>query len=236
MSFWTTTYYGQSPGDLENKNNGFAGNFVGYNLLLKHPKDKIKSNLPTVLIMGDSIINNYCIHYIRAGLSGIANVNVLGHPHHCKNIKSWLDDWEVEKWDYDIIFYFDGMHGFPPRVTEEEHQKLTPIVINRLYKATKCLIWGNCTPIPDNMPQGKKNSVKGPNSKDQILINESAVERNKSILKITTEHNIHLIDLYSETRPFQSQIQYHLDLHFNQRGQQIIANAIISGIKIKLIK
>ena len=27
---WTRQYNGQSPGDLENKNNGFAGRFMGY--------------------------------------------------------------------------------------------------------------------------------------------------------------------------------------------------------------
>ena len=27
---WTQNFYGQSPGDLDNKNNGFAGRFSGY--------------------------------------------------------------------------------------------------------------------------------------------------------------------------------------------------------------
>ena len=29
---WTRQYNGQSPGDLENKNNGFAGRFMGYDI------------------------------------------------------------------------------------------------------------------------------------------------------------------------------------------------------------
>jgi len=28
--YWTQQFNGQSPGDLENKNNGFAGRFMGY--------------------------------------------------------------------------------------------------------------------------------------------------------------------------------------------------------------
>jgi len=27
---WTRQFNGQSPGDLDNKNNGFAGRFMGY--------------------------------------------------------------------------------------------------------------------------------------------------------------------------------------------------------------
>ena len=180
---WTTTYYGQSPGDLENKNNGFAGRFAGYKNNFKNPIDHIKTKLPTILIVGDSILGDHCCSAIRYNLKNIAEVSILQQPHHCKNIMSWFDTWNVEKWKYDIIFFFDGMHGFPPRVTEEEHLKLTPFVINRLKKATDNLVWANCTPVHANFPQGNKNSVNGPNTIEQIISEESVINRNKSILK-----------------------------------------------------
>ena len=34
--FWTRQFNGQSPGDLENKKNGFAGRFMGFDKNLKH--------------------------------------------------------------------------------------------------------------------------------------------------------------------------------------------------------
>ena len=73
---WTNTFYGQSPGDLENKKNGFAGRFSGYEPSLKQPSDKIHSDLPVILIVGDSIIGNYCISFIRNKFNNIANVNI----------------------------------------------------------------------------------------------------------------------------------------------------------------
>tara|TARA_B110000008_G_scaffold261838_1_gene283568 strand:+ start:74 stop:481 length:408 start_codon:yes stop_codon:yes gene_type:complete len=132
---WTRTFYGQSPGDLQNLKNGFAGRFMGYDKRLTSPHHKLDSNLPIILIVGDSIIGNYCVQNIVNHFKGIANINVLQQPHHCKNIDSWLEDWKVDEWDhYYCIFWFDGMHGFPERVTEEEHKELTPKLVNRLKK------------------------------------------------------------------------------------------------------
>jgi len=234
---WTTTYNGQSPGDLENKNNGFAGRFSGYNNNFKNPVEHIKTKLPNILIIGDSIIGDYCCSAIRFSLKELAEVSILQQPHHCKNIMSWLDTWEVEKWKYDIIFFFDGMHGFPQRVTEEEHQELTPFVIKRLKKATKDLIWGNCTPIHDNFPQGNKNSNNGPNTIDQIMTNESIINRNKSILKVTNENNIPLIDLYSLMKPIQHLTQPRFnDIHYSGKGQIIMGNHISKELKNILSK
>jgi len=56
---WTNISYGQSPGDLENKNNGFAGQFSGYEPSLKQPSDKIQSDLPVILIVGDRLFTKY---------------------------------------------------------------------------------------------------------------------------------------------------------------------------------
>lgn len=179
---WTRQFYGQSPGDLENKKKGFAGRFMGYDNKLQSPCDKIESKLPVILIVGDSIIGDVCVSNIRKQFQNIANVNFLQQPHHCKNIASWLNEWKIDEWNhYHCIFWFDGMHGFPMRVTEDEHVKLTPVLINRIKKNTLNILWGNCTPIPDNMPQNQNNSVKGPNSKEQLLTNESVIHRNKSI-------------------------------------------------------
>ena len=62
---WTRQFNGQSPGDLENKNNGFAGRFMGYDSKILSPSDKISSIFPVMLVVGDSIIGDVCVSNIR---------------------------------------------------------------------------------------------------------------------------------------------------------------------------
>ena len=61
MLQWSREFKGQSPGDLENKKNGFAGRFLGYDSNIRSPNDKIPSTLPVILIVADSIISETCI-------------------------------------------------------------------------------------------------------------------------------------------------------------------------------
>ncbi len=210
----------------EERQKRFAGRFSGFHSSLVSPGQKIKTDLPIVLIMSDSILGGVCWKTIQAMLRGKANVSYIQHPHHCKNIDKWLDIWGIDNWDhYHTIFYFDGMHGFPPRVSEEEHQELTPKIIERLKNVTKNVVWGNCTPLPE-MKQGEKNSKLGPNSKEQELTNQRVINRNKSLKKEMEETNTTLVDLYSLLKPIQSQVQPKGDSHFNQFGSIIMATAI----------
>lgn len=231
---WTRQFNGQSPGDLDNKNNGFAGRFLGYDIRLMSPSNKLQSQLPVMLIVGDSIIGDVCVSNIRNKFRGIANVNFLQQPHHCKNIDTWLDEWKVNEWShYHCIFWFDGMHGFPERVTEVEHMILTPLLVERLRKNTGNLIWCNCTPVPDDMPQGQSNSVKGPNSKQQSLTNESVVNRNISIKTEMTELNVELIDIYVKMRPIQHLVQRPQDIHFYPKGELLMSDYICAKLREK---
>ena len=219
-------------GDLLNKKNGFAGRFSGYKNSITQPYHiDENASLPLILIMGDSILGDTCLSKIREQLKTMANVNFLQQPHHCKNIQSWLDTWKVELWKYDIIFFFDGMHGFPARVTEEEWRELTPLVIKRLQKGTTKILWGNCTPIPPDFPQGNKNSKIGPNSKEQIVSNTSAINRNNSINIIMSKYKIPLLNLYDITYPKLHLIQGSKDIHFNIRGQLLMSQHMIYHLK-----
>ena len=168
---------------FKNVKNGFT-EISGYCLQQKVPQVKIKFNTKkNVLIMGDSIIDRHTIYYIREGLVENFNVAFLNHPHHCKNIEYWLNEWKTDNWDYHVIFYFDGMHGFPNRVTEEEHRKYTPLLIKRLKKVCDLLIWGNLTPIPKDIPNGLSNSLNGPNTREQH-ISDLAVIKGMNQLKL----------------------------------------------------
>lgn len=228
---WNNTYKGQSPGDLQNKKNGFAGQFSGYNKYINQPyTSNDNSSLPTILIMADSILGDFCLLTLRRLFTGIANINCLRHPHHCKNIDSWLISWKINSWDYDIIFYFDGMHGFPNRVTETEHEELTPILVKKIQKQCKKVIWCNCTPIPENFPQNMNNSSKGPNTKEQVVTNESVINRNNSLKKEMSKLGVTLIDLYSIMKKIQHLTQPVNDLHFTHKGQLVMGKFIAQNI------
>ena len=216
---WANLYQDDSTGK-------FAGRFSGFHRSLKSPSQKIKTNLPQILIMGDSIISDLCVQMIRHLLRYKFYINYIQHPRHCKNIGVWLDRWEIEKCDhYHTLFFFDGMHGFPGRVTEEEHMELTPKLVERMKKIFKNVIWGNCTPLPV-MKQGEKNSKLGPNSKEQALSNQVVINRNKSIKVEMDQTNTKLIDLYSLLRPVQNKVQPEGDSHFNALGAEMMARAI----------
>ena len=227
-----TTYHGPSPGDLKNVKNGFAGRFSGYCEEQKLPQTKIKfNNKKNVLIMGDSIIDGFTIKYIRECLEESFNVAFLNHPHHCKNIEYWLNEWKTDQWDYNIIFYFDGMHGFPNRVTAEEYKEYTPLLIKRLNKVCDLLIWGNLTPIPKDFPNGLSNSSNGPNTREQNVTDLAVIKRNESIKIVTSELDIPLIDLYSLMKPVLRITQENpKDLHFNELGQEIYGKYIAERI------
>jgi len=213
-------------GDDE-KQGRFSGRFAGFHPSLISPEQKMSTNLPVILLIGDSILGGSCWNLIAEILQGKAHISYIQHPHHCKSISKWLDIWGIDNWHhYHTIFFFDGLHGFPPRVYEEEHRVLTPEIVERLKKVVKNVIWGNCTPIPDNMQSGKKNSAKGPNSTNQMLKDESVINRNIS-LKIEMEKtNTILIDFYSLLKPNQHNVQKNDDVHFNNYGKLIIATAI----------
>ena len=123
------------------------------------------------------------------------------------------------------------MHGFPERVTETEHKELTIILVDRVRKNTNNLLWCNCTPIPENMPQGQTNSVKGPNSKQQQLTNISVINRNKSIAEEMTIMKVELLDLYNKMKPIQHLVQRPKDIHFFPKGEIIMSNHICKRLK-----
>ena len=230
MIIWNNEYRGQSPGDLQNKKNGFAGQFSGYNGFINEPYLSNYDNLPIILIMADSILGDFCLNTIRRLFKGIANINCLRHPHHCKNIDTWLETWKINSWKYDIIFYFDGMHGFPNRVTETEYQEFIPLLVTKIKRQCKRLIWCNCTPIPKNFPQNTNNSNNGPNTKEQSVTNESVINRNISIEVIMNKLNIPLIDLYSIMKKIQHLTQPLDNLHFNNKGQIIMGKFIAQNL------
>ena len=100
------------------------------------------------------------------------------------------------------------------------------------YLNTSNILWCNCTPIPDDMPQGQTNSHSGPNSKEQRVINESVINRNASIAKEMAELNVELLDIYEKIKPIAMSIQRRKhDLHFSPQGELYIAQLICKRLK-----
>ena len=215
----------------EERQRRFSGRFVGYDKSLISPMQYKQTSLPVVLLLADSIFGGNCFLKLQNKLKGKVNISYIQHPHHCKNIHKWLDIWGIDQWKhYDIIIYSEGLHGFPNRVSEQEHEIENPKLIKRLQKNSK-LIWCKCTPIPETMPQGLKNSKRGPNSREQITTNQSVINRNKTLEKEMNRYNIKLIDLYSPLKSLGKSVQKASnDIHFNDKGENIISDIVSKEI------
>jgi hypothetical protein len=81
------------------------------------------------------------------------------------------------------------------------------------------------------MPQGQTNSVKGPNSKQQLLTNVSVINRNVSIAEEMATMKVELLDIYEKMKPIQHLVQRPKDIHFFPQGEIIISNHICNRIK-----
>lgn len=81
------------------------------------------------------------------------------------------------------------------------------------------------------MPQGKKNSTKGPNSKEQRMTNESVINRNKSIKEEMDMMKVELLDIYEIMKPIQNLVQGKKDIHFSRKGEIIISDHICKRLK-----
>lgn len=147
------------------------------------------TNLPRVLLIGDSILNGYRLMVVKS-LAGKANVDI------------WLTPmWQSEKFNkalanvldqgpYDIIHMNLGLHGWPKgRIKDEEYEPLTRAFLEVIHK--KCpqakLIWANTTPFLNKTNLQELNPD----------INPIIVRHNQIDARIMTSAGVPINDFYS---------------------------------------
>ena len=184
--------------------------------------------LPRVLLIGDSISIGYTLP-VRKLLSMKANLHRIptnGGPttNGLAQLQAWLGN---RKWD--VIHFNWGLHDLKimpdgrQQVSPEAYEKNLRRLVQQL-KATKArLVWASTTPVPE----GVKNPLR--HSADVSTYNGIAK-------KIMDEEQIEIDDLYAFSLPQLEKIQLPVNVHFTDKGSEVLATKVAASIESALHK
>jgi hypothetical protein len=179
------------------------------------------SNLPRVLLIGDSHVEAY-YPIVADALKMAANCckfttsRSLGDP-------VLIDQLELvfQQYDFDVICFNNGLHG--DAYGGEEYGRYIPVVYDLLERhCSKSLVWINTTA-----------SRKRENPKEFTAFNAKVIVRNKLVSDFTAKHKIPLIDFNSLSV---SHPEYYSEdgIHFNQDGIKAEAGLIAEKVRALL--
>jgi acyl-CoA thioesterase-1 len=194
----------------------------------KFPKDQLLK-MKQVLLIGDSISMGY-LPFVQNLLEGKANVqrpdaNCESTLHGLRQIDAWLGE---GKWD--VIHFNWGLHDLLHRTESRdpaliasvqsqvplpEYEKNLKKLVQRLKKTGAKLIWATTTPIPE----GCSWRLPG----EEVKYNEVA-------LRVMREESVPVDDLHAVVLPNFSELHDINDVHFNQKGSELLAKAVAHAI------
>jgi lysophospholipase L1-like esterase len=183
-----------------------------------------ETNLPRVLLIGDSITRAY-YPQVEKNLDGKAYVGRLASsafisdPVLLDQIKMVLSQYK-----FDVIHFNNGMHGW--QHGEKEYAQAFPKFLKtiRKYAPNAKLIWADTTPL--------KVSPQLPPDNQTEATDERIAARNAIALKFIQAGGIPVDDLNT---PMQGHPEYHSDnIHFNDQGIVIQAAQVAAQIEKQL--
>jgi lysophospholipase L1-like esterase len=120
--------------------------------------DSNQSNVPRVLLIGDSITRGYfpAVEALLQGKASCARLSTsksVGDPALATEITAFLSESK-----YDVIHFNNGMHGWD--YTEDEYRQYLPEMLRAIRQAAPGakLIWASTTPVRADIPAGPSNS------------------------------------------------------------------------------
>jgi acyl-CoA thioesterase-1 len=184
--------------------------------------------LPRVLLIGDSISIGYTLP-TRKLLQGKANVHRIpenGGP--TSNGLAKIDQWLGQgKWD--VIHFNWGLHDLKMdasgkhQIPLDQYEKNLRELVKRLKATQARLIWASTTPVPEgNVNPPRKNT-------DVIAYNAAA-------LKIMTENQVAVDDLYTFVFPRLEKLQRKVNVHFTPEGSDALAERVAASIEAALAR
>ena len=177
-----------------------------------------ETNLPRVLILGDSIARDY-YSVVEKRLEGKAYVarlttsRFISDPVLLQEIALVLDNTK-----FDVIHFNNGMHGW--QHSEEEYKSAFPKLLKtiRSHAPQAKLVWASTTPIRMSNP----GSATEPS-------NERIAERNTIALGCMKGRNIVINDLNGLMRGHQ---EYFTDnVHFNEKAIGLESDRVAASIE-----
>jgi hypothetical protein len=179
-----------------------------------------ETNLPCVLLIGDSITRAYYPDVERrlfgkAYVSRLSNSAFISDPVLLTQIRMVLSQYK-----FDVIHFNNGMHGW--QHSEKEYEEAFPEYVKtiRTYAPDAKLIWADTTPL----------KVSPPSSENCTVATDARIaERNAIAAKFMQAQGIPVEDLNT---PMRGHPEYHEDnVHFNYRGIAIQASLIAADVK-----
>jgi acyl-CoA thioesterase-1 len=178
--------------------------------------------LPRVLLIGDSISIGYTVP-VQKALAGKANVHRIpenGGPttNGLEKIDRWLGD---GKWD--VIHFNWGLHDLKIAKDEQrnvpidQYEKNLRTLVERLKKTGATLVWCSTTPVPAK--------VRSPIRKTDDVAAYNAVAK-----KVMEENGIAIDDLYSFALPQLKEIQLPENVHYTEKGYEVLAGQVVASI------
>ena len=191
--------------------------------------------LPHVLIIGDSISIGYTLP-TRALLQGKVNLHRIptnGGP----TIKGLS---EIDKWlgsrKWDLIHFNWGLHdlkfmgkdgtnlvpkeeGGIVQVPLPDYEKNLDLLVSRMKKSARQLVWRNTTPIP----AGSKARYVG----DSVKYNQAAA-------RIMEKHGVPTLDLYTPSKKNMKAWMRVANVHYFPAGSQALAEIVAEDITKRL--
>lgn len=148
--------------------------------------DNSRTDLPRVLLIGDSICNGYYDGVAKtlkgkAVVAKMATSFSLADPVFLNQVK-----WFLTTYKFAVIHFNNGLHGFD--YTEAEYQKQFPELLKIIKESAPDakLIWANSTPVRDAKDHQKFDPV-----------NARVKVRNKIVAELAAKEGITVNDLYS---------------------------------------
>lgn len=191
----------------------------------------VKSDLPNVLILGDSISIGYT-PFVGKLLESYANVyrpqtNCSSSAIYLEHLDEWLDN---KKWD--VIHFNCGLHDINKnnnekinrvgehRVSLNEYKDNLNQISNIIMNAAKIPIWATTTPVPENSP--------GRMIGDEVEYNETAE-------RIMNKKSIVINDLYAYILPYTPHFLTAPDnVHYTEAGYEKLGEKVAEFIKAQL--
>ena len=178
--------------------------------------DANQSDLPRVLMVGDSIAQGY-FRDVDKDLSGkaycakFATSKFLGNPDYLDELKLIL-----KRYRFSVIHINNGLHGWT--YTEEDYRQALPKLIQTLKKYGKgaAIVWATTTP---------RRNFKKP--AELAIDNNRVLERNRIAVEYMTKHGIAVDDLYTVVADHPEYYNLPQDAtHFNSEGRAIEARQV----------
>ena len=182
--------------------------------------DLHKTDLPRVLLIGDSICNAYYDDVAKqlqgkAYVAKLATSSSLGDPALLDQVKLLLSNY-----DFAVIHFNNGLHGFD--YTEEEYRADIPefLEVVKKFAPNAKLIWATSTPM--RMPS--------PNLQEIDPKTERVVARNEIVVDAAEKERIPVDDLYNLVKDH-SEYWSNDGVHFKPEGQAVQAKQVAEYVQ-----